>query len=130
MQDSLPPPPPPPSANFVDLVLVIVGLLVIFFLCWKFWRPFLSLLKWSCIAGVLILFVSLGVAIIYPDGFSLLYWFAGKHNHHLAESVAINLVRSILYDVATNLPKAYLNARGTYNTTATTTQPQKPTAVT
>ncbi len=93
----------------------------------------MSLLKWSCIAALLIIFVSLGVAIIYPDGFSLLYWFGGKQRHHVEESVAINLVLSILYDVATNLPKAYLNARGTYNTTAattTTTQPQKPTAVT
>lgn len=100
------------AANAVDLCLVVVSLIISFFLCWKLWKPVVSLLKWVCYLALLMLFVSVGIAIFYPDGFSLMRSFADEHKYHFEESVALDLARSVIYDVFRNLHRAYKNAKG------------------
>ncbi len=99
------------SANFVDLFLVTLGLFLTFALCWRL-RGFIStFFWWTCYLGVAAVVVSLGLAILYPEGFILAQNYTNQHKHHLEKSQVLGLGRNILYDLAKNLYRSYHIAR-------------------
>ena len=99
------------SANFVDLFLVTLGLFITFALCWRLRGLISSLCWWACYLGIAVIVVSIGLAILYPEGFILARNYTNQHKHHLEESQVLGLGRNILYDLAKNLYRSYHIAR-------------------
>jgi len=110
-------------ANVIDLFLVGLGFFIMFSLCWRLRRVIMICAWWSCYLAAAALVVSIGLAILYPNGFILVQNFVQDNKHHVQQSQGLSLGLSILYDIAKNLHISYRIAKGRMQPTP---PPSKP----